>query len=102
MNEKNIENYDVCMRTPVGNRLGHMTVCTNAGRVSGYLDILNHREPFDGTIDEAGNCEVSGKIITLMRTISYDAAGTITQGGIKLFIKDDNNVLEITGTPSQV
>ncbi len=60
MNEQYSADYDVRMRTPVGIRLGHMTVCRNLGKVSGFLDILNHSEPFEGIIDHDGNCEFMG------------------------------------------
>lgn len=90
--------YDVRMRTPVGIRLGHMSVYQNLGEIKGYLEILNHSEPFKGTIDDEGNCELTGKIITLMRTISYVAVGRITPDSLELSIKDGHHILEITGT----
>ncbi|MGN1472494.1 MAG: hypothetical protein ACI4WZ_00320 [Eubacteriales bacterium] len=98
-NEDNSLAFDVRMRTPIGIRLGHMTVCRNLGRVSGCLDILNHSEPFEGTIDDEGNCELFGKIITLMRTISYEATGKITPDSLELSITDDRQILQIFGTP---
>ena len=102
MNKDNSLAFDVRMRTPIGIRLGRMTVCKNLSKVSGYLDILNHSEPFEGTIDAEGNCELFGKIITLMRTISYEATGRITPDRLELSITDDRQVLEITGTPSRL
>lgn len=99
MSEDNSLTFDVRMRTPIGIRLGHMTVCRNLDRVSGHLDILNHSEPFDGTIDTEGNCELFGKIVTLMRTISYEATGKITPDNLELSITDDRHILKITGTP---
>ena len=99
MNEKYFISYNIRMRTPIGIRFGHMAVYKNYGKLSGYLDILRHIEPFEGTVDEEGNCELYGKIITLVRTISYAATGKITPDGLKLLINDENHVLEITGTP---
>lgn len=99
MNEQYSADYDVRMRTPVGIRLGHMTVCRNLGKVSGFLDILNHSEPFEGIIDHDGNCELSGKMITLMRTIRYVATGRITPDSLTLSVRDERNVFEMTGTP---
>lgn len=98
-NEDNSLAFDVHMNTPIGVRLGHMTVLLNLDTVSGHLDILKHREPFEGTIDSDGNCKISGKIITLMRTISYEATGKITPDGLELSITDDRHILKIIGTP---
>lgn len=99
MNQEHALNFDIRMRTPIGIRLGHMTVCRSLGRISGQLDILKHSEPFEGTIDDEGNCEMSGKIITLMRTINYKANGKITPDSLMLSIMDGRHILEITGTP---
>lgn len=98
MNEPTSTDYDVCMNTPIGNRSGHMTVLRSLDTVSGHLDILKHCEPFTGTIDPDGNCEIIGKIITLMRTINYVATGKITSDSLSLSITDDRYVLKITGT----
>lgn len=98
MNGQNYTDYDIKMKTPIGIRSGHIKVYQNPGTVSGYLDILNHNEPFEGTIDTDGNCKLFGKIITLMRTINYEAEGKITADSISLSITDERYVLEITGT----
>lgn len=91
--------FDVRMNTPIGVRLGHMTVLRSLDTVSGRLDILKHSEPFEGTIDPDGNCRIFGKIITLMRTICYEATGRITPDSVELSITDDRHILKIVGTP---
>lgn len=89
--------YNVKMSTPIGVRLGCMTVWRRYDKISGYLDILKHKESFEGTIDSNGNCKIIGKIITLMRTIDYEAIGKILPDSLSLLIKDDRHILEITG-----
>ncbi|MGN0165436.1 MAG: hypothetical protein ACI39R_04575 [Lachnospiraceae bacterium] len=101
MSEQNSTVYSVRMKTSVGIRLGLMTVCREKDIITGFFNILNHNEPFTGIIDENGNCELSGKIVTLMRTINYVAAGTITCNNIDLSIQDGRHTLKITGTPCQ-
>lgn len=100
-NEDKSLTFDVRMNTPVGVRSGHMTVLRNSNTVSGHLDILKHSEPFEGTIDSDGNCKIFGKIITLMRTISYEATGKITPDSLELSFTDDRHILKIIGTPCQ-
>lgn len=92
--------YDVRMRTPIGIRIGRITVTENQGKIHGFFDILNHCEPFSGTIDQNRNCDVTGKIITLMRTIHYHAVGKILPEEISLSIQDGYHTLEITGKPA--
>ncbi|MDD6211557.1 MAG: hypothetical protein PUB22_00155 [Clostridiales bacterium] len=101
MSENNHWAFDVQMKTSIGPRFGHMTVYRNCDRLSGILEILNHREPFEGFIDEEGHCHLSGRIITLVRTIDYKATGKITPDNLELSIIDDRYVLKIYGTPSQ-
>lgn len=91
--------YDVRMRTPIGIRLGRITLTRNQGEINGYFDILNHHEPFAGTIDENNNCYFTGKMITLMRTIHYQAVGKILPEELTLSIRDGQHILEITGKP---
>lgn len=101
MSESFFTTYNIRMRTSIGIRLGHMTVCRTEGTIHGSLDILRHSEPFAGTVDADGNCRINGKIVTLMRTIDYAATGRITPNSLILSFTDDRHVLEITGTPSQ-
>ncbi|MGN1319904.1 MAG: hypothetical protein ACI4U6_02175, partial [Acutalibacteraceae bacterium] len=57
------------------------------------------KEPFNGTIDNFGNCKISGKIITLMRTIPFTAIGKLTASAVYLTIKGERNIFELSGTP---
>lgn len=98
-NKDNSLDFNVCMNTPIGVRVGHMTVLRILDTVTGHLDILKHSEPFEGTIDSDGNCKIFGKIITLMRTINYEATGKITPDSLELSITDDRHILKIIGTP---
>lgn len=93
--------YEVRMRTPVGIRLGRITVTQSLGRICGFFNILNHNEPFEGTIDEDGNCCFSGKIITLVRTVHYQAIGRILPEKLILSIQDGYHTLQITGKPTE-
>lgn len=97
MNEQAVINYDVRLRTPIGLKKGQMTVTRNKGRISGTLDVLKHKEDFGGTIDEEGNCELSGKMVTLMQTINYDATGVMTDDRVELLLIDGCRVFEIKG-----
>lgn len=91
--------YNINMRTPIGDRKGQIYVCQDSGKLSGKLNILEHSEPFEGTIDDVGNCKITGEMITLMRRVSYEATGRITPDGLMLSLPDEQNMLVITGEP---
>lgn len=90
--------YSVFMKTPLGRKHGYMTTSITENQLNGWLDILNHKEPFQGTIDEAGNCTISGVFITLMRKVSFVATGTITESSVNLQVQGERNVFELKGT----
>ncbi|MGN1319874.1 MAG: hypothetical protein ACI4U6_02025, partial [Acutalibacteraceae bacterium] len=69
--------YSVVMQTPLGNKYGSLAADVSENSVSGWLEMLKHKEPFNGTIDNVGNCKINGKIITLMRTIPFTAIGKL-------------------------
>ncbi|MEA4912381.1 MAG: hypothetical protein VB092_07230 [Oscillospiraceae bacterium] len=92
------QTYEIRMDTQIGPRFGRLTVLTRVEKLSGYLDILRHTEPFEGTIDGNGNCEFAGKIVTLIRTVSYIATGTITPDALCLSLTGDKSIFKITGT----
>ena len=46
--------YRILMQTPIGDRAGTLEVQIEQNKIHGYLDMLNHSEPFVGSIDEEG------------------------------------------------
>lgn len=89
--------YRVQMETPLGEKTGTLFAEKNGNTLNGWLDILRHRESFEGTIDEAGNCRISGVFITLIRRVPYVAAGQISAASISLKVKDGRNIFDLTG-----
>ncbi len=90
--------YNIVMDTPVGSRYGIIDLYGSDNQIRGTLDLLDHSEPFGGTIDSNGNCIICGHIITLMRTIDYTAIGRITEKSIELSLQSKQNHFKITGT----
>lgn len=89
--------YDITMSTPIGSRYGTIHLILADSRINGTLDLLEHSEPFSGTIDRNGNCKIYGHLITLMRTIEYTAIGRITEKAIELSLQGEKNTFKITG-----
>lgn len=89
--------YEVILRTHLGNKNGILYVLQSGEHLSGSLDILGHAQPFEGTIDESGNCKICGTMITLLHTVSYQATGKITASHIELQLRAKRNVFELSG-----
>lgn len=92
--------YDVTMRTPIGDRYGSMNVTVNQNHVDGILTILKKATPFAGSICEDGSCRISGQLITLMRTIPYEAVGRITKSSLWLILRGEQETFEVSGSVS--
>lgn len=91
------QQYAVIMQTQIGSRHGTMTVTVDQGRIEGMLDILKKANPFQGTINEQGDCRCKGELTTLMRTISYIATGQLNKESLTLRLKGDRETFELTG-----
>jgi hypothetical protein len=89
--------YDVIMQTILGERKGSIQMCMEGKRVTGILDILGHAEPFEGEIDPEGNCELRGRMITLVRNISYTATGKIREEELDLSVEEERNIFIMHG-----
>lgn len=89
--------YNICMQTPIGAKYGTMEFTVIGEEISGYFNLMNHCEPFTGTIDEYGYCHITGHIVTLLRNIRIEACGRIFNGSMELCVKGERNMFEITG-----
>lgn len=89
--------YNICMYTPMGEKKGTLTADRRGNLLTGWLNILGHKEPFEGVVDEMGNCRITGFYITLMRHVPYVATGKITTSSIQLQVKGLRNVFALSG-----
>lgn len=89
--------YSIVMQTPIGKKYGTLIASISGNSLCGWLDVLEHREPFEGTIDCAGNCRITGTLITLMRTVSFIATGQLTASAVHLQVQGERNVFELSG-----
>lgn len=89
--------YLITLHTPLGDRYGSMSVAFMDRVVNGVMEILDHMEPFHGTIDENGNCRISGRLMTLVRMIEYTAVGTISPESVQLTVQGERNVFKLYG-----
>ena len=91
--------FNVGLDTELGIRYGIARLTVTDNKVCGLLSILNHTEPFCGTINADSSCTVRGKIISLMKEVDYTAVGYITDDMIILTVKTDKADYVLKGTP---
>lgn len=89
--------YDVTLQTVLGERKGRIQMRMEGKMLTGILDILGHAEPFEGEIDQEGNCEFRGRLVTLVRNISYTATGKIKEDELDLSVKEERNTFIMRG-----
>ncbi|MDO4344956.1 MAG: hypothetical protein Q4C50_09160 [Eubacteriales bacterium] len=92
--------YAIEMQTPMGKKQGTIRVITEQETMNGYLTVLDHSTPFTGSIDGEGHCKFTGSIVTLMRTIDYEASGKMEDDSISLDIHGERNVFQVVGKRS--
>ena len=93
--------YSIVMKTPLGKKYGTLTASVSGTLLHGWLDVLEHRESFEGTIDDVGNCRITGTLITLLRTVSFVATGRLTASDVNLRMQDGRNIFELSGVPAR-
>lgn len=93
---KNIK-YNITMYTPIGSRYGTINLFLADNLINGTLDLLEHSEPVNGSIDNKGNCKINGRLVTLLRTIEYTAVGKVTEKAIELSLQGERNIFRIKG-----
>ena len=91
--------YEIMMYTPLGSKKGMMSCRIKNGIINGQLYILKHSEPFEGVIDEDGNCKIKGKIVTMLKAACYTGIGRITASLVELKVYYGRGEYELCGTP---
>lgn len=92
------QTYQVTLQTPLGNRYGTLIARRSGGRVSGLLYLLLGGEPFHGTVDSDGSCQIHGAFTTLMQTVPFVATGQLTSEAVHLRLHGTRRQYELTGT----
>ncbi len=91
------QNYNVIMKTPLGDRSGMLELFFSEAKISGYLNILRRKEPVAGELNRDGTCRLMGKFVTLMSEFYFEATGRISGDSIELTLRRGNSVFEMKG-----
>lgn len=97
-----MNNYNITLDTELGAKNGTMQICINGNKANGILTLLRHSEPFFGDISSDGTCKLYGKIVTLMKEITFEATGKISKKTLRLNMHLDKSDYVLTGILSEV
>lgn len=89
--------FDITMHVPLGRRHGTVYMTEENSEVCGVLEVLGGRDPFTGTLTEAGELEITGRMRTGLCSFSYTARGTVNGTGLKLNVTGGRYSFCITG-----
>lgn len=89
--------YDILLRTPVGDKGGRMFLSAIHGQLEGRLEVLEHSTSFSGEIDESGYCRISGQLITALSTVPFLATGYIRAQQLELMFQHRQQPFTIVG-----
>lgn len=89
--------YEIEMQTLIGVKYGTLYAEILHDEVKGFLHLLKHSTAFYGNIDKNGQCKIQGKIISLTKTIPYQATGYMKKESIMLDMYTDQEKFHIIG-----
>lgn len=89
--------YKICLSVPLGARDGKLYLRETNGKADGWLEVMNHRNPLNGTVSEDGNVVLYGEIGTLVDTVFYMATGRLSEKTIQLNLKTVSGIYSISG-----
>ena len=92
-----MKEYDILLRTPLGDREGRLSLCALQGRLEGEMQVLEHATPFSGEIDESGLCRITGHLITALSTVPFVATGYIRPQRLDLVFQHRQQPFQIVG-----
>lgn len=91
-------NYIVELHTELGKRKGELELYLEGRKIRGFLSLLKHKEPVIGKLKKDGNCELKGKIVTLIKEKKYTATGRFHEQELMLKCKMEAVDCLLTGT----
>lgn len=97
--EEKIQCYAIALNTSIGVRYGSMTAKWSSDRIYGQIDILNHREDFEGVAGDDGRCRIRGRIVSLTKALPYEAEGMMSESEVHLWVQTEKDRYELTGVP---
>ena len=93
--------YEIEMQTLIGIKHGTMYAEILHDEVKGFLNLMKQSTAFCGNIDINGKCKIHGKIISLTKTIPYQATGHMKKETVMLDMYTNQGEFHITGKETE-
>lgn len=90
--------YEIVLIAVIGDRHGTLSADITDNRINGVIHVMDQDNHFSGTVDEKGNCNISGTIKTLLRNAEYTAEGFLDKSRITLSLDINGKKMIIAGT----
>jgi hypothetical protein len=85
------------MKTPMGKKYGRLCLYEDGDILTGYIDILEHRNEIKNGEIKDGISSFSGELITPVRNISFQAIGIADNEAVSFHIKAECMEMYIYG-----
>lgn len=89
--------YEIEMQTLIGIKHGTMYAEILPNKVKGVLNLMKQSTTFYGNITMNGECKIQGQLISLTKTIPYQAIGHMKKESVMLDMYTDQGKFHITG-----
>ena len=89
--------FQITMKVPLGERPGKMRWEEEGGSLSGFLEIMGHKNPFSGQMSSEKIIKIEGTLVTLIRNIPFSAEGMIENGHLKMAITEVRHTYSLEG-----
>lgn len=90
--------YKVMMNAPLGMRHGFLTIRSDADKVSGIFQILQHDNPIQNGRISGDNFSISGFMVSPVRVIPYHMVGTVTGDVLEASVTEEFGSMRLTGS----
>lgn len=89
--------YDLEMSTPLGKRRGSLELMVWGNGLNGYLTMFTRTVPIRSGQRFGQRIYFDGDMKTMMKTLPYEAEGTVSNSGVDLLISTEQGAYPVTG-----
>ena len=89
--------FQIVMKVPLGERPGRISWAEDGADVSGFFEIMGHKNPFSGQISAEKIIRIEGTLVTLIRNIPFTAEGRVENGHLKMSLTEIRHTYSLEG-----
>ena len=89
--------FQITMKVPLGERPGKITWAEDGGSLSGFIEIMGHKNPFSGHLSAEKIIRIEGELVTLIRRIPFTAEGKVESGRLKMSLTEVRHTYSLEG-----